>query len=285
MKTRQFNRLAGLPRDRRRELVLEGLLDIGENVAILGDELERCNAARAFRAARLVHNAGHEEAGKFLVLVDVFRAPEAGQAAIARQFRRAGDHLSKLIYAQMSDYSIGSQSELVKAVDHHRKGLYLDGPNDYDWIFRNELLSERERALYIDLVDAEGSLQWWTPVDYEMPIPVPFSIRLVRDLMSTELLTPAGLEVLEEAWTGFDAQKECHCTEWQRRTEEALLTFPQANESEGTLNASADFITRHWLMPMVELAVEIQKVSQDELVARREDAYQAWINEEFGPFE
>jgi AbiV family abortive infection protein len=145
MKTRQFKKLAGLSPARRASLVVEGLVGIGDNVGRLVEELEKCNAAGAYRSARLLRNVGREEAGKFLVLIDAWRALDADAKTISRQFARAGAHLSKLIYAQIADYSIASQSELVDAVNRHRQGSYLDGPNDHDWIFRNDLLSERPR--------------------------------------------------------------------------------------------------------------------------------------------
>lgn len=272
-----------MPRAERVERVLEGLVAIGENVATLADELEKCNKARAFRSARLVNNVAWEEAGKFLILIDEWRAPEAEQAAISRQFKRAGNHLSKLIYAQMADYAIASQKELLGAINLHRKALYLDGPNDYDWIFRNSLLSERESAMYVDLVDAEGSLEWWTPSDYEMSIPVPFSMRLVKDLLSTELVSPAGLEALEHAWSGFDAKEDSGSREWRERTAAALHTFPEANVSDGRLNAAASFVAWQWPMPMVELTVEQEPVSREELLIEREEAHEAWMRYEFGP--
>lgn len=116
MKTRQFKRLAGLPLAKRVPLVVEGLAAIGANVTNLAIDLEQCNEAKAYRAARLLHNVAREEAGKFLVLIDAYRAPAADQATLSRQFSRAGDHLSKLLYAQMADYSIGSRKELHSAV-------------------------------------------------------------------------------------------------------------------------------------------------------------------------
>lgn len=282
MKTRQFKKLAGAPRSQQVDLVLEGLTAIGANVSALSDELEKCNKARAFRSARLVCNAGREEAGKFLILIDAWRAPGAEQRAMSKQFARAGDHLSKLIYARIAEYAIASQAELLRAVESHRKSRYLDGPNDYDWIFRNDLLSERENALYVDLVDAEGKLEWWMTSDDEMSTPVPSSMRLVGELLASQLVSPAGLRALQEAWRGFDAHEDSHCQDWQDRTARALSTFPDTNVQGGRLNAGASFIARRWPMPMVELRVEQDIVSVEALVAEREAAHMAWVRREFG---
>ena len=97
------------------------------------------------------------------MLIDAFRSPAAGPAELSRQFARAGQHLPKLIYAQIADYLIASQTELLAAVERHRPQLHLDGPNDFDWIFANELISERERMLYVDLIEDEDGLDWLAP--------------------------------------------------------------------------------------------------------------------------
>lgn len=117
MKARQFRQLAGVSKSRRARLVLEGLRLIASNVSSLAQELEKCNEARATRASRLAYNAGREEAGKFLILLDVWRVPDASDAHVARQFVRAKRHLEKLIYAQMTEYSLASQSELLRAIN------------------------------------------------------------------------------------------------------------------------------------------------------------------------
>lgn len=282
MKTRQFKQLAGLPPGKRPSLVVDGLRAIGANVAKLAEELEQCNEAKTFRAASLLYNVGREEAGKFLVLIDAYRAPDADQATISRQFKRARDHLSKLIYAQIADYSIASQDELISAIDRHRQALYLDGPNDYDWIFRNELLSERENSLYVDLVDTEGELSWWTPHDYDMPVSVPWSMRLVQALLTTGFISPAGLEGLREAWTGFDPREQSQFRDWADRTKRALRAFPDENTEDGRWSNAARFIADRWPMPMVELDVEEANVEVNELVTEREARYEAEMMREYG---
>ena len=53
-----------------------------------------------------------------------------------------------------------------RLVDILRREFYLDGPNDVDWIFRNQILDSRESRLYVDLIaDEEGRLTWTSPAD------------------------------------------------------------------------------------------------------------------------
>ena len=282
MKTRQFRQLANLPPPKRAALVVEGLLAIGANVATLAKELEQCNEASADRAARLVYNAAREEAGKFLILIDVYRAPAVDQPTICRQFARAGDHLSKLVYAEMADYAIASRDELLCAVTDNRQALYLDGPNDYDWVFRNELLSERESALYVDLVLSEGQFAWWAPHDYSAHRASPGSVRLVEALLTTGLVSEAGLKALQRAWRGFDPQGKSHNGDWADRTREALQAFPDQNIEHDGWTGTAWFVADQWLMPMVQFDVEQADVKLDDLLATRKQRYEAEMMRELG---
>lgn len=282
VKQRQFHRLAGLSRTERERLILEGLAAVGANVVAIATELEVCNEARAFRAARLLHNVGREEAGKFLVLIDGWRSADSDQAVMSRQFRRAGDHLCKLIYSQIADYSIGSQSELLSAVETHRQSLHLDGPNDVDWIYRNELLMEREGALYVDLVENEEDLSWWTPNDIELPYAVPRPMRLVQEILSTGLVSHDGATALRSAWAGFDAHSDSQSSEWTERTAEALRRLPERNVVDGRWRAGAWFVADRWPMPMVEIEIEQVSVGVEALAAERERRLDEELRREYG---
>src|SRR5437588_7855023 len=121
VKTRQFKQLAGKGFIQRLPLLVEGLEAIATNVGRIASEMDIWTQAGAYRAAEMLRTLGREESGKFLILIDSCRAPDSDQATISRQFERAGKHLAKLIYAQMADYSIASQRELLRAIDQHRQ--------------------------------------------------------------------------------------------------------------------------------------------------------------------
>lgn len=282
MKTRQFKRLATTSKGQQEQLVVNGLQFIGANVVDLARELEACSGARAYRASRLLYNIGREEAGKFLVLIDAYRSPSSDQAALSRQFGRAGDHLAKLIYAQIADYSIASQAELLGAVNSHRQELYLDGPNDYDFIYRNDLLSERENALYVDLVDNEGDLNWWPPFAPDLGEHVPRSMRIVQAILRAGLVSMDGLVALRSAWTGFDPHSDSNCWDWTERTTEALRQFPDLNIDGEGLGPEASFLADRWPMPMVELDLSQSRATVEELVAERTARFEAEMRSEQG---
>lgn len=282
MKPRQFKKLLTVSKGDRDALLIEGLEAIGSNVSRLANEVEKCNEVKAYRAAGLTRNVAREEAGKFLVLVDLFRSPDSKQSAVSRQLGRASTHLAKLIYAQMADYLIASQGELMRAVGRHRASHHLDGPNDYDWVFRNDLIAEREDSLYVDLIDSEGDLIWWAPSDLEMAHSVPRSVVLVRSIAESGLASLAGLRALESAWAGFDPLIESHFVTWQDRTVAALEQLPAAISAEGGFTVPASQAINLWPMPMVELEVEEARVDVAELVKERTARFEAEMRYEYG---
>lgn len=264
-------------------MVLDGLALIASNVSRLAESLERCADVGAHPSARLTYNAGREEAGKFLALVDLYRAPQAGQGTVAKHVRRCGNHLAKLLYAQIADYSIASQGELVRAVDRHRQGLYLDGPMDFDFIFRNDLISEREHALYVDLVDSEGELEWWGPrQERGMPLPVPPCMRLVKSIVAVGVVSHEGLMALSNVWGDFDPMADSHCSDWIARTREALIALPQSAKQVDNWSNHSGFVANRWPMPMVELELDEIDLTVEEMVARREQSYDVFMRHELG---
>jgi AbiV family abortive infection protein len=240
--------------------------------------------AQLYTAAQLLANVAKEEAGKFLVLLDSCRAPDASDATISRQFGRAADHLAKLMYAEMVDYSIASQGELLRAIERHRQSLYLDGPNDHDWILRNELLAERESALYVDLMESEGILGWSAPYDAVSALDVTpsRSIGLVKALMEAGIISSGGLHFLRDAWSGFDAHQDTHYKDWAKRTELGLKAVAAVQSTGRDWLTAARRVVELWPMPMVELDVEEGRVSVQEMVERRARLQDEWLARELG---
>jgi AbiV family abortive infection protein len=270
VKTRQFKQLGGMALMQRLPLLVQGLEAVAANVRRIAAERVVCAEAGAHHAAELLRNLGREEAGKFLVLLDTCRAPASAPATISRQFDRARIHLAKLIYAQIADYSIASQRELLRAVDMHRQRLYLAGPNDFDWIFPNELIAEREGALYVDLVDSEGELGWSNPPEDAGPLDLPKSIQLVGALSETGIVSTSGLLLLQDAWRGFDPHTETHYGEWAKRSRATFKALTAEVTVTGHRTEAARLAIELWPMPMVEFDLTMVEVSPEEMAKRRE---------------
>jgi hypothetical protein len=283
MKTRQFRKLAGMGFEKRLPLLVEGLNAIAVNVGRIAAELEICKSSGRSRASELLLNIGKEEAGKYLILIDSCRAPGSNQATVSRHFARAGDHLAKLIYAEVADYAIASQAELLRAIEMHRAAFHLDGPNDFDWIFPNQLIAEREGALYVDLVEYEGGLlSWVSPIDDETSWEIPRPMRLVEALAKTGIVSPHGLLILQGAWRDFDAITDTHYQDWAERTRSALETLAAHHDVGSEFGAAANRAVELWPMPMVELELARVDVTPGELIQQREERDSRWMPSEYG---
>jgi AbiV family abortive infection protein len=282
MKTRQFRQLANKTFTQRLPLLIEGLEALTVNLDQLAADFDASVDAKAYRAAEMLRNVAREEAGKFLILIDSCRAPDSSPQHLSRQFARAGNHLAKLIYDQIADYSIASQGELLRAVEKHRQQLHLDGPDDYNWILPNELIAERESSLYVDLVAAEGVLGWSYPLAAEEPLGLPKSIRLVDSLRKTGMISPAGLTALHDAWGGFNPAADTHYAEWAERTREALNAVASRHGVGEDWSAAARLVVDIWPMPMVAIDIEMVEVNAAALAKRREELSTAWLADQLG---
>jgi len=277
MQTRKFHQLANLrPADRNTALA-EGLELIAASVEQVLAEVRLANAAGAHRAAHLMCNIGREEAGKFLALIDTARDPSLRGAKLGWQLKRAGDHLCKLIYSQMADYSIGSTEELRAAIAMHRAEFYLDGPTEVEFVMPNDLLFERESAMYVDRVVSDGVAQWWSPSEIDSEALPQRSLRLIVAIQRAGFTTIAGLEALGNAWSDFDHNANTTAGEWIERSRAAatLLDLDPDNDA-------VQFCTWWWPMPLTRLDIRVRKVSSDELERRREELFKAWLEDQYG---
>ncbi len=60
---------------------------------------------------------------------------------------------ARSLYAEY--YNLASPSDLTEIqryVDRERQTLYLEGLNDVDWVFRNDILRKRGESIYVDYV-------------------------------------------------------------------------------------------------------------------------------------
>lgn len=278
MKTRQFHRLAYEKPRRRWQMLSEGLELIAASIEALLAEIHQANSAGAYRAGRLACNVAREEAGKFLVLIDAARDPNLTQEGLSKQLARAGSHLEKLIYAQMADYSIASSIEMRGAIALHRDELHLDGPNDFDWVFPNELIAQRESAMYVDLVDSEDTLGWSAPIPPYSDQPER-STHLAIAIWRAGLTTLEGLSALGDAWDSFDHDTPTTATEWIARTSAAVKALPGSIRSD---RDSEDFAAYWWPMPLTRLDVSMNRVKLADIRMRRQAELEAWMAREYG---
>jgi len=138
-------------------------------------------------------------------------------------------------------------------LERERRTLFLDGPNDVDWIFRNRILQDREDVFYVDYVESDGKRVWVEPTP---PIVLgkrfvePPSCSLATRLSDAGFDSPEALKVIAEIWRGVGFVPESHWQECHNRNLETLeaLNDKTLLTAEGVDNAAN--IAWDWLFPL-----------------------------------
>jgi len=253
--------------------IAEGLELLSENVGALDATIDVLRDADNNRGLWVLGGQADEEAAKILILLDLFRMDRRDQRAMTRQLQRFHQHLARSIYVEMVHMSPADFREARTIVESMRPSHYLDGPNDIDWIYPNQLLAERERRLYVDLVSEEEGGRWTTPADEVFGFGGPS--RAVRDLVGSlarlGLTSPDGLELVAETWADFDVEDE---TQWREivgmnsEIAEALVDkeLPTAQAEQ----TDVDRLVGGWGFPLGGLDLSQIEVSQAELRQKQE---------------
>lgn len=238
----------------RYEEVAQGISHIVANVRDLNEAVHQLHQADQFRTSNIMRGLAEEEAAKVLILIDAVRCPADKRRNTLKWF---GNHLAKRIYAVTSSYSrIWTFGELCEFVDLCRRPYSLDGPNDIDWLVRNEILAEREQAMYVDFVqdetEGEGEYFWIAPYETGFPKP-PFQpsdvVTLTRALSDAGIGTIEGLAVVNEVWRDFTPSAEMNRSQLMKFIECTLNRLIQQGLASGHL-ASLQFILSSWSFPL-----------------------------------
>jgi AbiV family abortive infection protein len=263
-----------LPSSARLPIVQGGLAALAEHVARLRSSTERLINQGDARAARVVDATASEEAAKALVLLDLVRLgwkEDARARILIKYFYR---HLQRGIYAEMVDMSPASYGEVRQIVDRLRLSHYLDGPNDVDWVFRNEVESAREEAIYVDYIETDEGPRWVSPAwrdDVTLWGPSR-ATTLVGSLDRAGLLTLDGLKLIASEWNGVVFVDDSHWQEVETRTwavlqgaEVAGLFSPELTSRDTSL------ILESWGFPLHSLDLSLQRVTDEELRAEQRE--------------
>lgn len=271
MQVRQFHQLANRPKEFL-PMLAEGLAAIAEHCRALEKAAESSYGAKQYRAAAVLRSVAFEEAGKFLILLDAVRLGRGDTDLLVAQLRRASDHLSKGLYALAIDCRPADLNELRSYLEYDRTTLYLDGPNDVDFIFRNSVHAQREEALYVDLIADEGSLNWLSPAstDEHSIGSTRACLTLVTSLEDIGICNQDALDVIGEVWSGFVPEAT---TTWLEIGGLNEGTF-QALDAKSLVNPAAEerslrFFSDWWTFPLHHEDLSLIQVKESELVEVR----------------
>jgi hypothetical protein len=274
---RALKRLMQLAAEERLDAIAEGLGMLAEQVGTLSDDLSLLTDTQSRRGLTMLSAQADEEAAKALILLDVVRMDNRDQQTVVRQLECFYDHLARCIYVEIAQMNPANFAEVRTLVQTMRPSRYLDGPNDVDWIFRNQLLAQREESLYVDYIHEEGGDRWITPAtndDFMFAAP-PAAIRdLVGALDRLGCTSRAGLAIIASSWTQKTIEDE---TPWlelvaiNQSIVEELINKELA--SADATQEDVDRVIEHWPFPMGSLDLSQLPVSNSELQAERDRWY------------
>jgi len=271
MKPRQFDQIAGPWKDRY-ALLSEGLTAIAENGQALENAAEELSVGGHFRGAQILRTIAQEEAGKFLILLDAVRLGRQNQKGFRVQLKRAGDHLAKGLYAKAAEIRPANFEELIAYIDHERESHFLDGPNDVDWIFRNQVLANREEVLYVDLVETDGNLVWLTPARFDIlgGGGTPNAVSLMSSLMALGCNSPRALPLVASIWQGFTPKPNTPWTEVRPRIERTIQELRDHGLVTVTLTENdVRLVLAAWPFPLHSVDLEKMEIDVSALDERR----------------
>lgn len=235
------------------------------------------------RGAEILRLAAEEEASKVLILLDAIRCPRRLlQAEFSRHLQSFNDHLAKGIYAQYCHLNFPTFRDVRQWIDLERKEYYLDGPNDIDWIFYNDILRRREETIYVDFVESEGQHHWHDPnrldrmvEPFHMTPHNPVNI-LVKALNTSGFLEPAALEVIAQTWRPITIDDEFAWHEVRKLNRDTLQAIRQKDLLKTDDDQVLNSIANKWLYPLYPLDLRKEGVDKGELKQLKECWNPAW---------
>lgn len=224
-----------------------------------------------FHDARVLNALSEEEASKYLILLDAVRCPRKQFNRFADQLARFNDHLAKGLYARAYWLRPESLGQLQEYLDHYRVDLFLDGPNDVDWIFRNEIIRHREEALYVDYVAQDNSHTWLHPGIYDnssfsvLADTEPMALRIAGNLHDAGVSIPGALAVIADVWQPLAMTQALLWTEIRQQNYRTLECLEQKGFLQERSPSESSEIVGRWQFPLYSLDLSLLPVDLESL--------------------
>lgn len=286
MLPRRLDHLVTLSNAERFPVLGEGLEKLGERVAHLAASITALKDAGDVLAAAALDVICTEEAAKVLILLDLARCMHP-QKPFAKGCKFFYSHLARGIYAHVHEGNPADFAEVMRYVEMLRPSHYLDGPNDADWIFRNEILRGREAALYMDYEESQPGEFEWSGGDQDL-LYVPARLtKLVLALRTAGVLTEVGARAAAKAWKNahFDGS-----TRWEFARERAqhVLAEVAVQEQMGVspeLKNAWGIVMNKWTFPLIHLDLSLNEMSLEDLGDQQARHYNRMMMDEYGAYD
>lgn len=237
--------------------------------------------AKHYHGAAVLQALSEEEASKYLILMDSVRCPRKPAERFAAQLARFNDHLAKGLYARACVMRPATLGQLQEYLNHYREEFYLDGPNDVDWVFRNDIIRRREEALYVDYVAHDDGHTWFHPGIYYDSSMGFFSPMEPGALLIAGLLNDVGMSTVEALAMVADLwQSEAILPEMERtQLRELNYGTLERLDSSGLLQERSDTdyqqLIDRWQFPIYSLDLSLLRIDIESLREKQ----RLWIPE------
>ena len=258
------------------EEVEKGIALILENVERLDAAARKLSDENDYHPAKILGGFAKEEAAKVIILLDVVRCPSNRCEEKARTLGYFYDHLAKGIYARACGLHCPF-GELKQYIDSEREDCYLDGPNDVDWIFSNDITREREDDLYVGYVcddtqeAGKGEWYWkWPWVERISDYSTPTIVLLANALHGVGATTAEGLAIIAEIWRPFEPVPATTTQELSELNNRMLETL---SDSELIVTDDHEKLCEYesWMFPLWPLDLRAKRIKKAGLRRSREE--------------
>jgi AbiV family abortive infection protein len=282
MRVRASRDLSQLPDTAFFAEVAEGLDLILKNAQRLQRGAQALGEAKQY-GSRVLQALAEEEVAKFFILLDAVRCPRLPPQRFAAQLARFSDHLAKGLYARAYDMRPATLGQLQHYLDGPRKEFYLDGPNDVDWIFRNDVLQRREELFYVDYIVTDDGHLWMDPARYDysvsdLPHIVTEShpIHVAGTLFNAGVSTPESLAVVAKIWRPISMLRETRWSDLRALNTQTLKQLASGGMLRPQPDSVYQTIINEWQFPLYDLDLTLIEVDKNELRQRQESWTLDW---------
>ena len=232
-------------------------------------------------AARILALIVEEAAAKYLILIDAIRCPRLPQDRRACQLGRFNEHLAKGLYAKAAQMRPSDLRQLQEYLNPYRHELYLDGPNDVDWIFRNEIIEERESSLYVDYVEGNDGLYWSDPtvraaLGSLMPLLPPRTLTTALRLQQVGAGTSQALAVIAGYWRENAPTLDTTSERIRKANYRTLVLLDEGGLLTEQPSGTYSWIVKEWQFPMYDLELTRIRVKREELREEQQNWRPDW---------
>ncbi|MBK9168045.1 MAG: AbiV family abortive infection protein [Bryobacterales bacterium] len=244
------------------------------------------NSLQLWRDARILLGKDHlqgfnilkmfveEEAAKFHILLDAARCPRQPTDILERHLKYFTQHLAKGLYALY--YNLYSPTDLAEVRQHlyrERQALYLDGPSNVDWVFRNDILRQREESIYVDYVAYEDGYKkeefWHWPDKRRLRIGLgrerPKVLHVAAALHGAGLTSVEALPIVSNVWRQVTIDDSLNWSELRQVNIQTLQMIDEKGLLRRRPQTVYCSIANDWLFPLFPLDLGELQVRPEDL--------------------